>query len=86
MAIPEYNSGKTSEGSVVKYNPPIGHNGSIQNGSDCICGIRIGNTASITDVMIVPTKNIQCDANCLDIDVLPLIEPMEPKTRLAVPI
>ena len=86
IAIPKYNSGSTIAGSVVKYSPPTGHNGSIQNGSDCSCGMRIGIATSKADTIMLPMKNIQLDTNCLEIDILFLIDMIEPENRLAVPI
>lgn len=86
MAIPRYNNGVTIVGSVVKYSPPTGHNGSIQNGSDFSCGMRTGIVTSKADTIMLPMKNTQLDTNCLEIDNLFLIDMMEPANKLTVPV
>ena len=86
ITIPKYNNGSTIAGSVVAYRPPTGHNGSIQNGSDFSCGMRIGIATRKVDTITLPMKNIQLDTNCLEIDILFLIDMIEPENRLAVPI
>lgn len=86
IIIPKYNNGSTIAGSVVKYGPPTGHNGLMQNGSDCNWGMRIGIINSMIDVIVLPMKKIHGGTNCLEIDILFLIEMMEPETRLDVPV